>query len=214
MQAVADVFSLHELAVEDALAEQLHHEVLRSGPLNLQGRHVGLLDRDVEVGIGVLQPAREQQRIARRQGEPERVLVHAREHGIVDDAAVAIDDQHVLRLAHSAFRQIARRQELSEREPVGTRDLEAPLHGDVPDRDVVEQGDELRLERVEADREVHVVVNGEALGTVFLGRLVVRGPPVARSALHQPHVERLGHRGSLLVVGQHRTLRNRLGPGT
>ena len=78
------------------------------GPLHLQRRDVGLLDRDVQVRVGVLQPAREQQRVGGRQREPERVLVHAGQHRVVDDAAVAVADQHVLRLADRALRQVAR----------------------------------------------------------------------------------------------------------
>src|SRR5207342_1980843 len=81
-----------------------------------------------------------------------------------------------------------------ELEAVGTGDLEASLDRDVPERDTVEQGIELRLEGVEADREIHVVVDREALRAVLLGGLVVRGAPIACAPLHQAHVERLGHR--------------------
>ena len=45
---------------------------------------------------------------------------------------------------------------------------------------------------VEPDREVHVVVDREALRAVALGRLVVRRAPVARAALDLAHVERRG----------------------
>ena len=178
------------------VAEQLDHEVLRLRSLHLQRGHVGFLDRDVEVGVGVLQPASEQERVARGQREPERVLVHPGEHRVVDDAAVAVADQHVLRLTHGALRQIARGHQLGEREAVGAGDLEAPLHRDVPEGHGVEERVELVLERVEADREVHVVVDRVALRPVLLGGLVVGGAAVACTPLHQGHVERFGHRGS------------------
>src|SRR4029077_7081944 len=68
---------------------------------------------------------------------------------------------------------------------------------DVPEGDVVQQGLELVLERVEADREVHVVVDRVALRSVLLRRLEVRRATVACTALHETHVERLSH-GPLL----------------
>jgi len=73
-----------------------------------------------------------------------------------------------------------------------TPDLETALHRDVPDRHVVQQGLELRLERIEPNREVHVVVHGEPLGRAALGSLVVGRSPVPSAALDQAHVER-GH---------------------
>ena len=151
------------LEVQDALAEQLDHEVLGLRALHLHGRDVGFLDRDVDVRVGVLQPAGEQQGVGGGEREPERVLVHPRQHRVVDDAAVAVADQHVLGLTHRALRQIAGREQLGEREAVGPADLQAALHRDVPDRHVVQERLELVLERVETDREVHVVVDGVAL---------------------------------------------------
>ena len=55
-------------------------------------------------------------------------------------------DQHVLALADRALREVARREELRESEAVGTRDLEAPLDGYVPERHAVQERVELRLE--------------------------------------------------------------------
>jgi len=101
---------------------------------------------------------------------------------------------------HRARREVAWREQLREPEAVGAGDLEAALDRHVPERDAVEEGVELRLERVEADREVHVVVDREALWAVALRGLVVRRPAVAGAALHPAHVERLGHLGSSPVA--------------
>src|SRR5207247_2097069 len=95
-----------------------------------------------------------------------------------------------------ALGQVPRCQQLREPEPVGAADLEAPLHGDVPERHAVEQRVELRLEGVETDREVHVVIDGEALWPVPLCRLVVRRAAVSSTALDEAHVEWIGHRAN------------------
>ena len=95
-------------------------------------------------------------------------------------------------LTKPEVRKIARREELREPEAVRSGDLEAALDRDIPDRDPVQQRLELCLERVEADREVHVVVDREALRAVALGRLVVRRAPVAGAPLDLAHVERRG----------------------
>ncbi len=180
------------LEIEDGVAQQGDHEVLRPRSLDLHRRDVRLADRDIELGVGVLEAAREEQRVRRRQREPERVLVHPRQDRIIDDPAVRVADEHVFRLPDLALRQVARGEQLRKFEPVRPGDLEAALDRDVPDGDVVEQGLEFRLERVEPDREVHVVVDREALRAVALGGLVVGRAPVAGAALDLAHVERRG----------------------
>jgi hypothetical protein len=120
------------------------------------------------------------------------VLVHARHDRVVDDAAVAVADQHVLGLADGTLRQVTRRQQLGKAEAVRTGHLQAALNRHVPHCDVVEQRLELGLEGVEADGEEHVVVDGEADRAVLLRRFVVRAAPQAGTALDQAHVE-FGH---------------------
>ena len=118
--------------------------------------------RHVEVGIGVLEAAREQQHVGRGQREPEGVLLHPRHDRVVDDAAVAVADEHVLGLTNGALGQVPWRQQLGELEAVRPGHLQAALDRHVPYRDVVEERLELRFEGIEADREQHVVVDREA----------------------------------------------------
>src|SRR5262249_30138784 len=99
----------------------------------------------------------------------------------------------VLALSDLAPRQVAGRHQLGELQTVRAGDLHVALDGDVPERDLVQQVVEFGVEIVEADREVHVVVDREALGAVPLSGLVERRAAVAGAALHKAHVERLRH---------------------
>ena len=124
--------------VADSLAEQIDHQRLGLRPLDLNRRHVDLGNADIELQADV-DAAQPQLEIAIRQREPELVLGDAQQHRIIQYAAGLVAENHVLGMH--------RRNELGVagddvvHEPLGIRplDLDLPLHGDVPQGNVVHQ---------------------------------------------------------------------------
>jgi hypothetical protein len=146
------------LHVQDLGADELGHDVLRLRALHLHGVDLGQCDGRVEA-LALSQAERVQVRVAVREAQPERVLVAAQQHGVVDDAAVGGDDQDVLALADRARVQIAARDHVGQLEPVRAVDLDHALDADVPDRDVVQQRPVLLDRVVVVPGQVHVVVD-------------------------------------------------------
>jgi hypothetical protein len=109
-------------------------------------------------GYAVFTPRGKEQRVRGGQREPELVVLHPREHRVVDDPAVHVAHEHVLRLPHRALRQVPRREQLREGEAVRPRDLQAPLRH-VPERHLVEERLVFVLERGVSHGDEHVVVH-------------------------------------------------------
>ena len=165
--------------VADLIAEQRGHDLPRLRPLQLQRGDVGLVDMDVEAAVH-RHPLRPKQYVAVGQRQPEPVLGQPQQHGVVDQAAFGIGDQHVLALAHGELGQVARGQPLDEGGGVRAADLHLPLDGDIAQDGVVDQVPEVLRRVTEIARDVHVVVDGEprrppAYGGVEVGRFADLG---------------------------------------
>ena len=144
--------------LEDAVAEQVDHHVLRLRPLHLHRPDVDLLDRHVVARL-VGDAARPQLHVAVGEREPEAVLLHAQQDGVVDDPAVGQAEEDVLALLDRALVQVARHEQVGELERVRPADLDLALHADVPQGDPVQQVPVL-LDRVAVvPRVVGVVVD-------------------------------------------------------
>src|SRR5712691_564845 len=102
----------------DLLAEQVRHQGFRLWTLDLERRGVRLPDRHLHAGVP-RDAFRPQEDVAVREGDPESVLLEAKEDGIVQDAAVLVRNEDVLPLADLALRHVPRGEELHERESVG-----------------------------------------------------------------------------------------------
>ena len=74
--------------------EHFFHQQYRLGTLDLDRRHVDLVDVDIELAGGVdsLGP---QEEIGVGDAEPELVVGHSKQHRVVDDAAVLVAEDHV-----------------------------------------------------------------------------------------------------------------------
>jgi hypothetical protein len=159
--------------LEDAVAEQVDHHVLRLGPLHLHRPHVDLLDGHVVAGL-VGDAAGPQLHVAVGEREPEAVFLDSEQDGVVDDAAVGQAEEDVLALLDRALVQVARDEEVGELEGVRPADLDLALRApDVPQRDPVEQVPVL-LDRVAVvARVVAVVVDAVHLHVVTARRVEV-----------------------------------------
>ena len=101
-----------------------------------------------------------------------------------------VGDEDVLALTDRHLRQVPRREELRERGGVWSGDLDLPLDRNVAQDGVVDEVPEV-LDRVaEVARDVHVVVDGEALGSPPHGGMEVRRLPDLGS---ESEVCKLGH---------------------
>src|SRR3990172_3245037 len=126
------------LEVEHLVAEESLHDLFRFGALNLQGRDVGLPNLHVKAGV-VGDPLGPEQHVAVGEGQPEMVLTQAKEHGVVDDAAVLGGNHHVLALSHSALREIPWSEKICKGETIRAGDFDLTLDTDIPHRDVIEE---------------------------------------------------------------------------
>ena len=183
--------------VEDALAEEVAHDLLGLGALHLHRADVGLPDLDVHPGV-VGEALGPQQDVAVGQREPEVVLGEAQENGVVDDAALGVGDEGVLALLDGALVQVARGEHVRELEGVGAGDLDLPLRpADVPHRDAFEELPVL-LDRVPVvPRVVVVVVDAVLLDPVPARAVEVRGLEYPR-VLQDTRVVVYRHRWCLL----------------
>ena len=162
--------------LEDAVAEQVDHHVFRLRPLDLHRPDVDLLDRHVIVGV-VGDAPRPQLHVAVGQRKPETVLLHAHQHGVVDDAPVRQAEEDVLALLHGALVQVAGDEQVGEVECVGPADLDLPLDPDVPQRDAVQQVPVLRDRIPVVPGVVRVVIDAVHPHAVAARRVEVRGLP-------------------------------------
>src|SRR5215217_5095978 len=166
--------------LQDALAEQVGHDLLRLRPLNLHRAHVRLPDLHVHPRV-VGEALGPEQHVAVGQGKPEMVFLEAQQHRVVDDAALSIRDEGILALFDVALVEVARGEHVRELEGVGAGDLDLPLGpADVPHRDSVEELPVL-FDRVPVvARVVVVVVDAVLLDPVLTGAVEVWGPEQSR----------------------------------
>ncbi len=155
------------------------------GPCTCSGIDLGQCDGRVQA-LALGQAERVQVRVAVGEAEPERVLVTAQQHRVVDDAAVGGGDQDVLALADRARGQVAAGDHVGQLEAVRAADLDHALDADVPDRDVVQQRPVLLDRVVVVPGQVHVVVDvvGGA-ARLSQGRLEERRLPVPGSEVQR-----------------------------
>src|SRR5215210_437750 len=168
---------LHKVVghLEDALAEEVGHDLLGLGALDLHRADVGLPDLDVHPRV-VGEALGPQEDVAVGQREPEVVLVEAEEDRVVDDAALGVRDESVLALPDGALVQVARGEHVGELEGVGAGDLDLPLRpADVPQRYALEELPVLLHGVPVVARVVVVVVDAVLLDAVPARAVEVRG---------------------------------------
>src|SRR5881296_352382 len=163
--------------IRDRWAHERAEHVFRFRSLNLHGRDVGFSDLDVEVRV-VGDAFRPEEHIAIRGGEPESVLPESREHGVVDEPALLVRQDDVLRLADLARGEVPRRQVLHELVSVGPPNLHLTFASDVPDGRMIHEMP-VFLDRIgEIARDVHLVVHVVRVATGAPGRVKERRFPV------------------------------------
>ena len=167
--------------VEDLVAEQLDEDLLRVRALDLHGRDVDLLHRDVHP-LRRGDPERVEVHVGVGEREPELVLLDAEQDRVVQDPAVGAGDEHVLALVHRALVEVAGHDHVREVERVRTLDLDLLLDADVPQRHRVHEVPVLRHRIAVVARVVRVVVDAVAGHAVL-----ARGVEVRRLA--DPRVE-------------------------
>ena len=94
------------LDVEDGVAEERLHDVLRLRALDLDRVDLGLADLHVEARVDG-HAAGPQAGVAVGESEPPAVLADPQQDRVVDDAAVLGGDEDVLALADRALREVA-----------------------------------------------------------------------------------------------------------
>src|SRR6266581_274596 len=166
--------------IRDRWANERAEHILRFRSLDLHGRDVGFSDLDVEVGV-VGNAFRPKEHIAIRGGEPESVLPESREHGVVDEPALLVRQDDVLRLADLARAEVPRRQVLHELVSVGTPNLHLTFASDVPDGRMIHEMPVLLDGIGEVARDVHLVVHVVGVATGAPGRVKERRFPVPRT---------------------------------
>ncbi len=165
--------------------DQVDHQVDRLRTLQLHRADVDLLDRDVEAlaHVDALQP---EHQVGVGHAEPELVLRQPQQHRVVEDAARLVAQDHVASPHRRDLGRVPGDHEVDERLGVRALDLDLPLDGDVPHRDMVDQ-------RVVLGVRPTVGVPDVAAGVV--DAVVYLGPPAAR--LHrQVPVRRLADSGA------------------
>src|SRR2546425_1014758 len=163
--------------IQDRWAHERAEHILRFRSLDLHGRDVGFSDLDVEVGM-VGDAFRPEEHIAIRGGEPESVLPESREHGVVNEPALLVRQDDVLRLADLARGEVPRRQVLHELVSVGTPNLHLTFASDVPDGRMIHEMP-VFLDRIgEVARDVHLVVPVVRVATGAPCRIKERRFPV------------------------------------
>src|SRR5881628_839714 len=115
------------LEVEDVLAEQVHHYILRFRALQLERGDIRLPHDDIESGVDRDAFAPEED-VPIGEREPEVIFPEAEEDRVVDDAAVRSREEHILALPDRALLHVPRREHLHKLESVRAVDLDLPLH--------------------------------------------------------------------------------------
>src|SRR6058998_724712 len=163
--------------IRDRWAHERAEHVFRFRSLNLHGRDVGFSDLDVEVRV-VGDAFRPEEHIAIRGGEPESVLPESREHGVVDEPALLVRQDDVLRLADRARGEVPRRQELHELVSVRPPNLHLTFASDVPHGRMIHEVPVFLDGIGEVARNVHLVVHVVRVATGAAGRVEERRFPV------------------------------------
>ena len=176
---------LHETVVgdvPDAVADQVGHEIERLRPLDLHRADVDLVDLDVHLHPDV-DPLQPEQDVGVREREPELVLGEPEQHGVVQDPAPLVAEDHVLRMHRLDAGRVAGDDVVGE--PLGVRTLhpDLALDRDVPHGDVLRQ-------RLVLRRRAPVLRPHVAPGVI--DAVVDRRPPAARLVGQVP-VGRLAH---------------------
>src|SRR3989449_7167416 len=166
--------------IRDRWANERAEHILRFRSLDLHRRNVGFSDLDVEVGM-VGDAFRPKEDIAIRGGKPESVLPESREHGVVDEPALLVRQDDVLRLADLACAEVPRRQVLHELIAVGTANLHLTFASDVPDGRMIHEMPVFLDGISEVARDVHLVVHVVGVATGAPGRVKERRFPVPRT---------------------------------
>src|SRR5438093_648231 len=120
---------LHEAVVgdvENRIAEELRHHLLRVRTLDLDRRDVDLANAHVHAP-GARDAERVQVHVAVGEREPELVLRHSKEDRVVQDPAVRRGDEHVLALVDGTLVEVAWDDHVRQIERVGALDLDLLL---------------------------------------------------------------------------------------
>ena len=91
------------------------------------------------------------------------VLAELQQDGVIDDAAILIRDQHIFALPHLAAGQVPAAQELGEFRRVRAGDLDLPFHRHIAQDGLVHEVPEILHRIAEIPRDIHVVIDREAL---------------------------------------------------
>ena len=121
---------------------------------------------------------RPEEHIAIRGGEPEPALPESREHGVVDEPALLVRQDDVLRLADRARGEVPRRQVLHELVSVRTPNLHLTFASDVPHGRMIHEVPVFLDGIGEVARNVHLVVHVVRVATGAPGRVEERRFPV------------------------------------
>src|SRR3989454_1646071 len=172
------------LEIQDPRTDERLEQRLRFRALDLHRRNIRFAKLDVEVRV-VGDPFGPEEHVAVRGGEPEPVLREPREDRVVDETALLVRQDDVLRLAHLARAEVAGRQVLHELVPVGAADLHLSFASHVPDGHVIHEVPVFLDGIREIAWDVHLVVQVVRITTRALcgieeRRLPVPGPEVER----------------------------------
>ena len=103
--------------------------------------------------------------------------------------------RHVLALANGLLRDVARREVLRSHLRVWPKDLDLALHGDIPNRNAIDQPVVLGLQVAIRRRHRHLVVDADVGDARGNGRLVVRRGANARGEAGSAHLADSIHLG-------------------
>src|SRR2546426_5695284 len=165
------------LEIQNPRTDERLEQRLRFRALDLHRRNIRLAKLDVEVRV-VGDPFGPEDHVAVRRGEPEPVLREPREDRVVDETALLVRQDDVLRLAHLARAEVAGRQVLHELVPVGPADLHLSFASHVPDGHVIHEVPVFLDGIREIAWNVHLVVQVVPVATRALCRVEERRLPV------------------------------------
>src|SRR2546422_1116334 len=165
------------LEIQDLRTDERLEQRLRFRALDLHRRNIRFAKLDVEVRV-VGDPFGPEEHVAVRGGEPEPVLLESREDRVVDETALLVRQDDVLRLAHLARAEVAGRQVLHELVPVGPADLHLSFASHVPDGHVIHEVPVFLDGIREIAWDVHLVVQVVPVATRALCGIEERRLPV------------------------------------
>src|SRR5256712_12780974 len=165
------------LEIQDLRTDERLEQRLRFRALDLHRRNIRFAKLDVEVRV-VGDPFGPEEHVAVRGGKPEPVLLESREDRVVDETALLVRQDDVLRLAHLARAEVAGRQVLHELVPVGPADLHLSFASHVPDGHVIHEMPVFLDGIREVAWNVHLVVQVVPVATRALCGIEERRLPV------------------------------------